>query len=196
MAGISGDASWVSADGRVFWKLLFPGPAFQGTPPGWEHGAGDSAFPRAPPAWAPPACRRCSGKGVLSPVRQGLEDTVEHRARSVRSGGKSWEGLCHGVRLCGRARAPRGPQGWLHGRQQGALPGREHSERRRLAAPTQSRPRLTSPVDPPGLGFSVWEAAWLGLAWPGPPQLGLMWRGGSEGAPRNRSPRPKEGGGR
>ena len=89
---------------------------------------------------------------------------MEHRARSVRSGGKSREGLCHGVRLCGRARAPRGPQGWLRGRQQGALPGGERSERRRLAAPTQSPPQLTSPVAPPWPGLLGVESS---LAWPG-----------------------------
>ena len=36
-----GGAWWVWADGWVFRRLLFPRPAYQGTPPGWEHRAGD-----------------------------------------------------------------------------------------------------------------------------------------------------------
>lgn len=100
-----GGAWWVWADGRCFGGSCPHGQHFRG-----RLLAGSTGLVMRRRPWVPTACRRCSGKGVWSSVRQGLEDTVEHRARSVRSGGKSREGLRHGVRLCGGCGSPEAPR--------------------------------------------------------------------------------------
>ena len=60
----------VSADGRVFLKLLSQWPKFPGAAPSWEHRPGDLTSPLYGHRL----------QTMLSPVCQGLEDTVEHRA--------------------------------------------------------------------------------------------------------------------
>ena len=140
--------------------------------------------------WAPTACRRCSGKGALSSVRQGLEDTVEHRARSVRSGGKSREGApSRGQAVWEGAGAlrPPGLAAWVPA----GSPARRGAVREGTAGHPHLRP---SPADAlsappwPGVGCMGSRSPWPGLA-----QLGRGSEGRQQGGPRSRSPQSRGG---